>query len=95
MAADAVVHFDHGGGTTRIEGGAATLSFPRATFHLQRRNWKWAHQPSDKDRGSFREETFELLEKSGRLHLLDVVGWIELASTRARNRSLLRHQEPA
>jgi glyoxylase-like metal-dependent hydrolase (beta-lactamase superfamily II) len=65
------LHFDHAGGTTRTESGALALSFPKATFHLQRRNWKWAHQPSEKDAGSFRAENFELLERSGRLHLLD------------------------
>jgi glyoxylase-like metal-dependent hydrolase (beta-lactamase superfamily II) len=65
------LHFDHAGGTTRLEGDRLTLSFPRATHHLQRRNWKWARQPSDKDAGSFRAENFALLEKSGRLHLLE------------------------
>jgi glyoxylase-like metal-dependent hydrolase (beta-lactamase superfamily II) len=65
------LHFDHAGGTTRLEGDGLTLSFPRATHHLQRRNWKWARQPSDKDAGSFRAENFALLEKSGRLHLLE------------------------
>ncbi len=52
------------------------LSFPRATYHLQRRNWKWAHHPSDKDAGSFRAENFDLLATSGRLHLLE--GQVEL-----------------
>jgi hypothetical protein len=33
--------------------------------------------------------------REGLQHLLDVFGWIELATTRARNRALLRHQEPA
>jgi glyoxylase-like metal-dependent hydrolase (beta-lactamase superfamily II) len=65
------LHLDHAGGTTRLEGGKLVLSFPRATYHVQRRNWKWAHQPSDKDAGSFRAENFALLEKSGRLHLME------------------------
>ena len=65
------LHFDHAGGTTRLQGGALTLAFPRATYHLQRRNWKWAHQPAEKDAGSFRAEDFALLERSGRLHLLE------------------------
>ncbi len=65
------LHFDHAGGTTREAGGQRSLSFPNATYHLQRRNWSWAHHPSEKDRGSFREQDFALLEKSGRLHLLD------------------------
>ncbi|MBX7117215.1 MAG: MBL fold metallo-hydrolase [Myxococcaceae bacterium] len=65
------LHFDHAGGTTRQEGGERKLSFPNATYHLQRRHWKWAHQPTEKDRGSFRPEDFEPLEKSGRLHLIE------------------------
>jgi glyoxylase-like metal-dependent hydrolase (beta-lactamase superfamily II) len=65
------LHFDHAGGTTRDEGGQLRLSFPKATYHLQRRHWNWAHHASEKDRGSFRPDDFALLEKSGRLHLLE------------------------
>jgi glyoxylase-like metal-dependent hydrolase (beta-lactamase superfamily II) len=65
------LHFDHAGGTTRLENGKLALTFPRATHHVQRRNWKWAHRPTEKDAGSFRSENFELLESSGRLHLLE------------------------
>lgn len=65
------LHFDHAGGTTRDQHGELALSFPRATYHLQRRHWKWAHQPSEKDQGSFRPDDFAPLEKSGRLHLLE------------------------
>lgn len=65
------LHFDHAGGTTADANGAPTLAFPNATYHLQRRHWKWAHQPSDRDAGSFRPEDFRALESSGRLHLLE------------------------
>jgi glyoxylase-like metal-dependent hydrolase (beta-lactamase superfamily II) len=65
------LHFDVAGGLCREEGGELRLSFPKATVHLQRRHWKWAHQPSDKDQGSFREADFALLERSGQLHLLE------------------------
>jgi glyoxylase-like metal-dependent hydrolase (beta-lactamase superfamily II) len=61
------LHFDHAGGTTRD----GALAFPNATYHLQRRHWKWAHQPSEKDAGSFRHQDFAALESSGRLHLLE------------------------
>ncbi|HYG66268.1 MAG TPA: MBL fold metallo-hydrolase [Anaeromyxobacteraceae bacterium] len=66
------LHFDHAGGTTRRgpDGGVA-LAFPRATFHLQRRHWTWAHAPTEKDRGSFVAEDFELLAHSNRLHLVE------------------------
>jgi glyoxylase-like metal-dependent hydrolase (beta-lactamase superfamily II) len=63
------LHFDHAGGTTT--GPDAHLTFPNATWHLQRRHWKWAHHPSEKDKGSFRSQDFAALEKSGRLHLLE------------------------
>jgi glyoxylase-like metal-dependent hydrolase (beta-lactamase superfamily II) len=72
------LHFDHAGGTTRRENGELVLSFPRAMHHVQRRQWKWAHHSSEKDAGSFRPEDFDLLEKSGRLHLLE--GQTELYS---------------
>lgn len=65
------LHFDSAGATTREEGGQLRLSYPNATVHLQRRHWKWAHQPSEKDAGSFRHDDFSLLEKSGKLHLLE------------------------
>lgn len=65
------LHFDHAGGTVRDEAGQLKLGFPNATYHLQRRHWKWAHQATDKDRGSFRPDDFAPLEKSGQLHLLE------------------------
>lgn len=66
------LHFDHAGGTTRRDAaGGLALAFPRAVHHLQRRAWQWAHAPSEKDRGSFLGEDFELLAHSDRLHLVD------------------------
>jgi glyoxylase-like metal-dependent hydrolase (beta-lactamase superfamily II) len=66
------LHFDHAGGTTRPgPAGEPTLSFPRAVHHLQRRNWNWAHGPTEKDQGSFLVENFELLRHSNLLHLVD------------------------
>lgn len=65
------LHFDAAGGTTREEGGEPRLSFPNATVHVQRRHWKWAHQPSERDAGFFRHDDFALLERSGLLHLME------------------------
>jgi glyoxylase-like metal-dependent hydrolase (beta-lactamase superfamily II) len=66
------LHFDHAGGTTRIgPGGEPRLVFPRAVHHLQRRNWQWAHAPTEKDSGSFLAENYELLRHSNLLHLVD------------------------
>ncbi|WP_242346908.1 MBL fold metallo-hydrolase [Anaeromyxobacter terrae] len=66
------LHFDHAGGTTRRgRDGRLELSFPRATYHLQRRSWLWAHAPSDRDAGSFLPDDFALLQHSNHLHLID------------------------
>jgi glyoxylase-like metal-dependent hydrolase (beta-lactamase superfamily II) len=66
------LHFDHAGGTTRRRAdGRLELAFPNATYHLQRRNWQWAHAPSEKDLGSYLPENFAMLESSGHLHLAD------------------------
>jgi glyoxylase-like metal-dependent hydrolase (beta-lactamase superfamily II) len=71
------LHFEHAGGTTRRRAdGELELSFPRATHHLQRRNWQWAHAPSERDQGCFLAENFALLEHSGQLHLVE--GELEL-----------------
>jgi glyoxylase-like metal-dependent hydrolase (beta-lactamase superfamily II) len=66
------LHVGHAGGATRRgPDGALELAFPRATYHLQRRAWQWAHSPSEKDAGSFLAEDFELLQHSDQLHLVD------------------------
>ncbi len=66
------LHFDHAGGTTRRGAdGKLELTFPRATHHLQRRSWQWAHAPSEKDAGSFVAADFELLGHSNLLHLVE------------------------
>ncbi|HTN52918.1 MAG TPA: MBL fold metallo-hydrolase [Anaeromyxobacter sp.] len=66
------LHFDHAGGTTRRGAdGRLELSFPRAVHHVQRRAWQQAHDPSERDRGSFLEEDFDLLAHSDLLHLVE------------------------
>lgn len=66
------LHLDHAGGTTRrADSGAIELAFPNATYHLQRRQWKWAHSPSERDAHAFLHPDFELLERTGRLHLIE------------------------
>lgn len=64
------LHFDHCGGTTRRDDGILALNFPAADYHVQKRQWDWAHAPSGKDQGSFRREDFALLADAS-LHLID------------------------
>ncbi len=68
------LHFNHAGGTTRHGPQGLELTFSNATYHVQRRNWLWAHAPTEKDAGSYRSENFELLQHSNRLHLLEGEG---------------------
>ncbi|MBI5547804.1 MAG: MBL fold metallo-hydrolase [Deltaproteobacteria bacterium] len=66
------LHCEHSGGTTRRRpDGGTELAFPNATFHLQRRQFRWAHHPTERDASSFRLEDFAKLEQSGRLHLCE------------------------
>ena len=71
------LHLDHSGGTVRSgPDGKHVLAFPRATIHVQRRAWQWAHAPTAHDRASFRPACFEALAHSSQLHLVD--GEVEL-----------------
>lgn len=66
------LHFDHAGGALRAgDGGALEPVFPNARHWVQKRHWDWAHDPSERDRASFRREDFDLLEAAGRLQLVD------------------------
>lgn len=61
------LHFDHAGGLSRYADGSdgrIVPTFPEATHWVQRRNWSWAHEPSPRDEGSYREQDFACLERS-------------------------------
>lgn len=50
------LHFDHAGGLTRwTDDGEVEPTYPDATLHVQRENWKWAQAPTPRDAGSYRE----------------------------------------
>lgn len=66
------LHFDHAGGATmEDETGAIVPTFPRATYHLQRRNLAWAEHPTEKDQASYLERDFSSIIERGQLNLLD------------------------
>ncbi|MCB1185485.1 MBL fold metallo-hydrolase, partial [bacterium] len=44
--------------------------FPKAEHWVQEKHWRWAHQPSERDRASFRPDDFHLLEEAGLLRLV-------------------------
>jgi glyoxylase-like metal-dependent hydrolase (beta-lactamase superfamily II) len=66
------LHFDHAGGNTnRSEGGALVASFPRARYHVQRRELEWARHTNERTRASYLPDNYEPLVAAGRYELLD------------------------
>ncbi len=70
------LHFDHCGGSTTRTGDRLTVTFPGATYHVQKGHWEWAHIPNVREKASFLSENLDPLAESGRLNLLE--GRIEL-----------------
>jgi glyoxylase-like metal-dependent hydrolase (beta-lactamase superfamily II) len=67
------LHFDHAGGLLAPwrEGAAPELLFPKAKFIVGKRAFERAVHPHPRDRASFIAELQPLLEKSGRLELVE------------------------
>ena len=66
------LHFDHAGGSTKIdENGKLQLMFPSAAYHVQKKQWEWAQNPSDRDKASFFPENFNPIKEQGHLKLLE------------------------
>ena len=66
------LHFDHAGGSTkRDENGNLKLMFPGADYHLQKRHWEWAMNPSERDKASFMPDNYMLIEEKKQLMLFD------------------------
>ena len=64
------LHFDHIGGAAVDRGGGLEPLFQRAEHCVQKRHFDWAQAPSERDRASFRPETWECLARAGRLRQL-------------------------
>lgn len=66
------LHFDHAGGaTTQDEDGSIRPTFPRAIYHLQRRNLVWAEAPTEKDQASYLGRDFGSILEMGQMNILD------------------------
>ena len=53
------LHFDHAGGATRRnDAGELEMVFANARVHIPRRNWEWAQNPNERDRGSYRDDSW-------------------------------------
>ena len=65
------LHFDHTGGSTKLENGKLVPAFPNAKYLVQKKNFEWAMNPSERDKGSYIKDNFEPLVKEGVLKLID------------------------
>jgi glyoxylase-like metal-dependent hydrolase (beta-lactamase superfamily II) len=65
------LHFDHAGGSTRVQGGVPVPRMPRAHYYVQRRNWENASRPNPRERASYLPENFQPLMDAGVLRLWD------------------------
>jgi len=65
------LHFDHTGGSTKSDNGKIVPVFPNARHYVQKKNFEWAINPSERDRGSYLKDSFEPLAKEGLLNFVD------------------------
>ncbi len=65
------LHFDHTGGSTKIENGKIIPAFPNAKYFVQKKNFEWAINPSDRDKGSYLKENFIPLKEEGVLEFVE------------------------
>ncbi len=86
------LHFDHAGNNTRREGDRLVPTFPRARYIVQRGEYEHARAPNERDRASYRAVTWEPLEQSGQLELIEgdreIAPGVRVVKVRGHNRDL-------
>ena len=65
------LHFDHTGGSTTLENGRNIPTFPNAKYHIQKKHFNWALNPSERDKRSFIPNTFLPLNEYGIMNFWD------------------------
>ena len=62
------LHFDHTGGSTEIVNNKIEPTFKNAKYYVSEKNFKWAENPSERDRGSYIKDNFSPLTEHSVLH---------------------------
>lgn len=65
------LHFDHTGGSTKLENHSLVPTFKKAKYYIQKTQFDWALNPSDKDRASFIKEDFLPLKDFNQVEFTD------------------------
>jgi len=65
------LHFDHCGGSIVREGDRLVPAFRNATYWSNKRHWKWATEPNDREKASFLKENILPIQESGQLRFIE------------------------
>lgn len=65
------LHFDHCGGSIKLENGKLVPAFKNATYWSNRQHWEWATKPNAREKASFLKENILPIEESGRLKFVE------------------------
>jgi glyoxylase-like metal-dependent hydrolase (beta-lactamase superfamily II) len=66
------LHFDHAGGVVSAQDGTDVLTFPKAVYHIQSREWSMAKNPDKLNAAAYQfEHQLSLLASEGNLHFLE------------------------
>jgi glyoxylase-like metal-dependent hydrolase (beta-lactamase superfamily II) len=65
------LHFDHTGGSTVKNNGKLEPAFPNAKYYVQKQNYDWGINPSQRDKGSYLIENFKPLYEEGVLNFIN------------------------
>lgn len=65
------LHFDHAGGATCERNGKIVPTFPKAKYHLQKKNFETASHPNLREKASYFAANFQPLVDAQVLNLLD------------------------
>jgi len=68
------LHFDHCGGSTVWVDGNLVPTFPNAKYYIQKEQWDWALNPTEKDRASFITDDFLPLLEHNKVEFLEGKG---------------------
>jgi glyoxylase-like metal-dependent hydrolase (beta-lactamase superfamily II) len=68
------LHFDHCGGSIVREGDRLAPAFKNATYWSNKRHWKWATEPNDREKASFLRENILPIQESGQLQFVEPLG---------------------
>lgn len=68
------LHFDHCGGSIRLENGQLVPTFKNATYWTTKAQYEWATHPNRREKASFLKENIFPIQESGQLKLIEEEG---------------------